>query len=92
MINVGGSKAFAGDIERVLLEHPSVAWCRVRAVKAAFVGELPEADIVLNPREMVPSERDLADFCTSRLPEYAVPRLWNFLEKIPVESSLKAKL
>jgi acyl-CoA synthetase (AMP-forming)/AMP-acid ligase II len=93
LINVGGSKAYPADIEAVLLAHPAVRWCRVRAVRSPLVGWLPEADVVCDPRaDAVPDEVELTRFCAARLPEYAVPRFWNHLATIPVQGSLKSAL
>ena len=47
MINVGGSKVYSADVERVLLGHPEVLWCRVRGVRAPLVGRLVEASVVV---------------------------------------------
>lgn len=92
MINVGGNKAYPADIEAAILAHPGIQWCRVRAVKARIVGELVEADFVLRADASVPGEADLVKHCSQHLPEYAIPRLWNRLEAIPVKSSLKSEL
>jgi acyl-CoA synthetase (AMP-forming)/AMP-acid ligase II len=92
LINVGGSKAFPADIEAVIQKHPSVAWCRVRSVRAPLVGNLPEADLVLKHGCETISELELNQFCAAGLPEYAVPRFWNFLLSIPISNSLKSEL
>ena len=39
-INVGGMKVPAQEVERTLLQHPAVLWCRVRRCPAPLVGEL----------------------------------------------------
>lgn len=92
MINVGGNKAFPADIEAVIQSHPAVGWSRVRAVKAPLVGHLAEADVVLRLGHSPLDEATLSEHCADRLPEYAVPRFWNFLPAIPVQSSLKSSL
>jgi len=92
MINVGGNKAFPADIEAVLQSHPAVAWSRVRAVKAPLVGHLAEADVVLRPDHSPLEEATLSEHCADKLPDYAVPRFWNFLSAIPVQNSLKSSL
>lgn len=92
LINVGGSKAFPADIEAAIQKHPSVAWCRVRAVRAPLVGNLPEADLVLKAGCETVTESELNQFCAACLPDYAVPRFWNFLQSIPITGSLKAEL
>ncbi|MEM9496414.1 MAG: class I adenylate-forming enzyme family protein [Pseudomonadota bacterium] len=91
MINVGGQKAYPAAIEAVLLEHPSVLWARVSAQRAPLVGYLPQAKVVLSQiRDEQELELVLTSFCEERLPEHAVPRLWSFLEDIPIAKSLKS--
>jgi len=92
MINVGGNKAYPADIEAVLLAHPAILWCRVRGVKSPFVGNLPEADVFFAEGRPAPEETDLVAFCKGKLPEYAIPRFWNRLESIPLQSTLKSPL
>jgi acyl-coenzyme A synthetase/AMP-(fatty) acid ligase len=91
MINVGGQKAFAADIESRLLSHPGVVWARVSARKAPFVGYLPAAKVVLKDNlPTAEAEYVLAQHCAAALPEYAVPRIWEFLDAIPIRASLKS--
>lgn len=91
MINVGGQKAFPAEIEGVLLSHPDVVWAQVVAKRSPIMGYLPVANLVLKPGvQMAAAEIELNQFCEARLPEYAVPRLWNFLESVPIRSSLKS--
>ncbi len=92
MINVGGNKAFPADIEAVIQKHPAVAWSRVRARNAPLVGHLAEADVVLRPGHWAVDDASLTQHCAAKVPEYAVPRFWNFLSAIPVQSSLKSSL
>lgn len=91
MINVGGQKAFAPDIEAHLMTHPDVVWARVSARKAPLMGALPVAEIVL-AREMDPdeAERMLTAHCEGHLADYAVPRMWTFHASIPMRASLKS--
>ena len=89
IINVGGQKVAAYDVERRLLEHPSVLWCRVRGRKAPITGHLVTADLVFrSPEDAVP-DRALVEFCAQRLPEYMVPRVWTVLAAIPATDNLK---
>lgn len=94
LINVGGNKAYPASIEAVLLSHPVVAWCRVRGTRSPLVGFLPEADLVLKNSDSAHSvsEADLTQFCEGKVPEYAIPRLWNFLDAIPASDSLKSQI
>ena len=91
MINVGGQKAFPPDIEAHLMTHPDVVWARVTARRAPMVGHLPVASVVLRrPMEEAAAEAMLIGHCENRLAEYAIPRIWDFPDRIPLRSSLKS--
>jgi acyl-CoA synthetase (AMP-forming)/AMP-acid ligase II len=91
MINVGGQKAYPALIEARLLLHPNVAWAQVVAKRAPMMGYLPMAHVVLHSAsDPLDAEQQLTAFCEGALPEYAVPRIWNFLEAIPTRASLKS--
>lgn len=93
-INVGGNKVYSSGVESHLYTHPSVLWCRVHARKAPIVGNLVAADIVLS-RDMteVPVEKLkflLVSHCKDALPAYSIPRVWLFVDEIPLRRSLKS--
>ena len=91
MINVGGQKAFPPDIEAHLMEHPEVVWAQVSARRAPLVGHLPMASVVLRrPYDADKAEEMLTRHCDGRLAEYAIPRIWDFLETVPLRASLKS--
>ena len=92
IINVGGAKLSPGDIEAVILQHPAVSWCRVRGVRAPLVGNLPQADFVVELGCPVPTDDELATLCRTRLPEQGIPRFWNRLDSIPIQANLKSEL
>jgi|TARA_B110000914_G_C15476742_1_gene453500 acyl-CoA synthetase (AMP-forming)/AMP-acid ligase II len=93
MINVGGSKAYPSDIESVLMSHESVDWCRVRAVRAPFIGYLPEVDIKISIDSKTDDiEKELISFCQDKIPDYAIPRVWNFVTTILISDTLKTDL
>ena len=89
-INVGGSKVSAGLVRNVLMGHPAVAWARVFARKAPLVGRMVAAEVVAAP-EMGPiTDADLVQWCSTRLPDYGVPRRIRFLDEIPQKETLKS--
>jgi acyl-CoA synthetase (AMP-forming)/AMP-acid ligase II len=93
-INIGGAKALAADIERVLLGHPDVLWCRVRGVRAPLVGQLVKASVVLQPGrsgEPLP-ETALTAYCAGRLPAHMVPRVWERLDRVPATVNWKTEV
>jgi acyl-CoA synthetase (AMP-forming)/AMP-acid ligase II len=89
-INVGGSKVSAGLVRNVLMDHPSVAWARVFARKAPIVGRMVAAEVVLDPAIGPITDADLVQWCTTRLPDYGVPRRIRFLAEIPQKETLKS--
>ncbi len=91
-INVGGAKVSAGVVRGVLQSHPDVAWAHVRGRKAALVGNLVVADVVLTSGETTAPEtlRSLQEWCNVRLPEYGVPRRIKLLAEIPAKETLKS--
>jgi acyl-CoA synthetase (AMP-forming)/AMP-acid ligase II len=89
-INVGGSKVSAGVVRNVLMRHPGVSWARVFARKAPLVGRMVAAEVVPN-RALGPiTDADLVQWCSSRLPDYGVPRRIKFLDQIPQKETLKS--
>ncbi|MFI5732475.1 AMP-binding protein [Kribbella sp. NPDC051587] len=89
-INVGGSKVSAGVVRGVLMAHPSVAWARVFARKAPLVGRMVAAEVVVNESLGPITDADLVQWCSSRLPDYGVPRRIKFLDAIPQKETLKS--
>lgn len=90
VINVGGQKVYAAIVEEKLMSHPNVQWAQVVAKRTPILGYLPIVNIVLKTEtDHIQMEKDLTKFCEETLPEYAIPRLWNFLNTIPLRDSLK---
>jgi acyl-CoA synthetase (AMP-forming)/AMP-acid ligase II len=89
-INVGGSKVSAGLVRDVLQAHPAVAWARVTARRAPIVGRMVVADVVLASDARGVDDADLVAWCSTRLPDYGVPRRIRFLEEIPAKETLKS--
>lgn len=91
MINVGGQKAFPPDIEAYLMAHPVVIWAQVTARRAPLVGNLPVAKVVLSEKtDPAAAERVLTAYCAQGLADYSVPRMWDFLDTVPIRASLKS--
>jgi acyl-CoA synthetase (AMP-forming)/AMP-acid ligase II len=88
MINVSGFKVYGTTVEDVVYEHPRVAMC------AAFAA--PDEDDLTNERvklvvqlkkgyEQEDSIREeILGLCEDKLPPYAKPRYFEFLEEIPM--------
>ncbi|MDD4159467.1 MAG: AMP-binding protein [Synergistaceae bacterium] len=94
VIFVGGFKVYAQEVEKVLLEHPSVAEAAVIGVPRSISGEIVKAFIVLKKDEKVTS-KELLEHCKKKLSYYKVPRIINFLAEMPrscIGEILKRKL
>jgi len=90
VINVGGGKVMPEQVEAALLEVPVVREARVYGVKNPIAGDVLAADVVL--AEAV-SEADarkaIFSALSARLEPYKVPRIYRFMEKIPVNETGK---
>jgi long-chain acyl-CoA synthetase len=87
MVNVSGLKVYTTQVDEVLFRHPAVQ------VAAAF--GIPDPDVPGSERVMAViqlkegqnqeiTQGDIQDFCRLHLPPYAVPRLVEFREHIPL--------
>ena len=87
-INVGGSKASAAAVRRVLLAHPDVAWAAgPRAGGRRSSAPIVAADLVLDTPV---ATAELTRWCADRLPDHAVPRRIRLLDEIPIKETLKS--
>lgn len=78
----GGENVYPAEIERVLLEHPSVLEAAVLGVPDEKWGEVGRAYLCL--KEGIPCEPvDILDFCTERLAKFKVPKQIVFLAELP---------
>lgn len=85
-----GENISSYEVEAVLLEHPSVEEAAAVAVKADEGGEDEVlACLVLNPGEAPLEPAQLLDFCSPRMPYFAVPRYIEFVDEIPKTPSQK---
>lgn len=91
VINVGGAKVLASDVERALLTQSDVLWCRVYGRRSPLTGELVCADVVRQPDSAL-TERTLLQAVAPALADYAVPRLVRFLPAIPTSANQKTEL
>jgi len=87
MVNVSGLKVYTTEVDEVLFKHPAVA------VAAAF--GIPDTEIPGSERVMAVvalkegfsnsvTERELRDFCRQHLPPYAVPKMIEFRDELPL--------
>ena len=82
IINRGGEKVSPREVDEVIMDHPAVAQVVTFAMPHAKLGEEVAAVVVLRDGQAA-TERDIRDFCASRLAEFKVPRKVFFMEEIP---------
>jgi acyl-CoA synthetase (AMP-forming)/AMP-acid ligase II len=82
IINRGGEKISPREVDEVLMDHPAVAQVVTFAMPHAKLGEEVAAAVVLREGKEA-SERELRDFCATRLADFKVPRKLVFLAEIP---------
>ncbi|HYB06564.1 MAG TPA: long-chain fatty acid--CoA ligase [Nitrososphaerales archaeon] len=83
MVNVGGMKVYPRDVEEVLFQHPGVKEAAVIGVPDEFSGEVVKAFVVPKDGAGSLTEKDIIDFCASKLVKYKVPRQVEFASELP---------
>jgi oxalate---CoA ligase len=82
IINRGGEKISPREVDEVLMDHPAVQQVVTFAMPHEKLGEDVAAAIVFREGKTA-SERELRDFCATRLADFKVPRKLVFLDEIP---------
>lgn len=82
LIIVSGFNVHPAEIERVLRSHDDIAAAAVVGQPDAATGERPIAHVVLRPGASL-AERDVVEFCQSRLARYKAPARVVFADAIP---------
>ncbi len=80
-----GRAVYPGDVERVLLEHPSIANVGVVHVDADGRGEVTVA-IVVRAAGAPATEEDIVAFGRAHLPPYQAPTAVTFVDRLPRSS------
>ncbi|MGH7085105.1 MAG: AMP-binding enzyme, partial [Acetobacteraceae bacterium] len=82
MINRGGEKISPLEVDAILMDHPAVAQVVTFALPHELLGEDVAAAIVLREGKSA-TERELREFCSTRLAPFKVPRKVLFMNEIP---------
>jgi len=82
MIIAGGYNIYPREIDEVLYEHPCILDAVAVGVPDPYRGETVKAFVVLKPGESA-TEKEIIEFCKSRLATYKVPRSVEFREALP---------
>jgi long-chain acyl-CoA synthetase len=89
MINVGGEKVFPSEVEDMMIDHPKIKDVVIVGFPDELKGEAPKAFIVLKEGEQS-SEKEIREYCKTRMAPYKVPVAVEFIDEIPRLASGKA--
>jgi long-chain acyl-CoA synthetase len=92
MVSVSGMKVYTTEVDEILFKHPAIA------VAAAF--GIPDVEIQGSERVMAVvvlkeayrgsvTEQEVRDYCRQHLPPYAVPKIVEFRDELPLTVSEK---
>ena len=76
----GGENVSSIEVEDCLFQHPAIAECCVIGVPDAKWGETIKALVVLRSGVEVPTERDVIDFCRTKMAHFKCPTSVEFRE------------
>jgi len=82
LIKPGGENVYPVEVEKVVLEHPSIHEVSVIGVPDPKFGEGIKAVCVLKPNVKL-SEQELIDFVAGRIARYKKPGYVEFVDSLP---------
>ncbi|ADG83530.1 long-chain-fatty-acid--CoA ligase [Thermincola potens] len=88
LVIVGGLNVYPREIEEVIYTHPKVAEAAVVGVANDLRGEIVKAFVVLKEGETA-TERELIKYCQERLANYKLPKVVEFRDALPKNSTGK---
>ncbi|MEE9911024.1 MAG: long-chain fatty acid--CoA ligase [Deltaproteobacteria bacterium] len=82
MIIAGGFNIYPREVDEVLYQHPKIAEAVTVGIPHEYRGETVKVFVVLKPGEKA-TEKEIAEFCRTKLAAYKVPKVVEFRESIP---------
>ena len=82
MIIAGGFNIYPREVDEILYQHSKISEAVTVGIPDSYRGETVKVVITLKPGEML-SEKELIDFCKSKLAPYKVPKVVEFRDSIP---------
>ncbi|KAL5721453.1 2-methylpropanoate--CoA ligase ccl4 [Ranunculus cassubicifolius] len=85
----GGENISSVEVESTLYAHPAVNEAAVVARPDEFWGESPCAFVCLKHDSVKPTEKEILEFCRSRMPHFMAPKTVIFTTELPKSSTGK---
>jgi fatty-acyl-CoA synthase len=82
MIISGGENIYPAEIEEVLYAHPDILEAAVVGLPDPNWGEKVKAFVVTKPERNV-TEKEIIEYCASRIASYKKPKMVEFIEALP---------
>ncbi|HPG39808.1 MAG TPA: long-chain fatty acid--CoA ligase [bacterium] len=82
IIFFGGENIYPGEVEKVLIEHPSVSEAAVIGIPDKYYGQCVKAFLVLKENHQATPE-EIITFCRGKLAKYKTPRFIEFVDFLP---------
>jgi crotonobetaine/carnitine-CoA ligase len=77
-----GENISSWEVEQVLMMHPAVAAAAVYPVRSELAEDEVMAAVILREQAAL-APQELADFCATRLPKFAIPRFIALVGELP---------
>ncbi len=82
LIISGGENIYPAEVEAVLLAHPQIEEAGVIGLQDERWGQIVVAGVKLRPNSYL-TEKEIIEWCVTRLAKYKVPKQVKFLESLP---------
>ena len=82
MIIAGGFNIYPREVDEVLYQHPKIAEAVTVGVPDTYRGETVKIFVVLKPGQKA-TDKEIIDFCRTKLAAYKVPKIVEFRDSIP---------
>src|SRR5512145_2693814 len=82
MIIGGGFNIYPREVDEVLYQHPKIAEAVTVGIPDTYRGETVKIFVVLKPGQKA-TDKEIIDFCRTKLAAYKVPKIVEFRDSIP---------
>jgi long-chain acyl-CoA synthetase len=82
MVIAGGYNIYPREIDEVLFQHPKIMDAVAVGITDEYRGETIKAFVVLKPGQTA-TEKEIIEFCRSKLAAYKAPKFVEFREALP---------